>query len=122
MADDTLQYIPNTILPDDPDAMRMYMKEELDKIAFTFNNIQTISEGSDLTDPTDPTDPANQHNELFDRDAPNAHPIDSITGLAFEQQEQDLAISLKARVFFGLDQPTDEESQQGDFWFVSGYD
>ena len=120
MADDKLQYIPNTILPDDPDAMMAYMKEELDKIAFTFNNIQ-ISEDSDLED-GEPVVPIQQHNALFDRDAPNAHPIDSITGLAFEQGEQDLAIAQKATVFFQADQPTEEESSQGDFWFVSGYD
>ena len=117
---DKLQYIPNTILPDDPEAMMAYMKEELDKIAFTFNNIQDISEDSDITEPETPV--YTEHNELFNRDAPNAHPIDSITGLAFEQGEQDLAIAQKATVFFQADQPTDEESTQGDFWFVSGYD
>ena len=121
MATDKLQYVPNTILPDDPESMAAYIKEELDKIAFTFNNVQTISDVSDITDPEIPV-VQTEHNELFNRDAPNAHPIDSITGLAFEQGEQDLAIAQKATVFFQADQPTEEESSQGDFWFVSGYD
>ena len=122
MADDKLQYIPNTILPDDPDAMMTYLKEELDKIAFTFNNIDLVTEDIDPNDFTLDILLTAEHNALQNRDVPNTHPQASITGLVEGQAEQDLAIAQKATVFFQPNQPTDEESSQGDFWFVSGYD
>lgn len=114
-----LQYNPGTIIPTDQEGLQKYLQEELDKIAFTFANAdQTVEIPEEGTGGTVPVD----HNDLLNRDAPDTHPMAAITGLLEDQARQDLALGQTVQVFFQPDQPTDEESSQGDIWFKEGWD
>ena len=117
-----LQYIPGTIIPDDDYGLHKYIQIELDKISFTFNNMQgkLLSDISDITTETDGS-VVTDHNDLANRDLPGAHPMDSIEGLVADQASQNLAIAQKATVFWSIDQPSDAISQAGDFWFKEGW-
>lgn len=116
---DKLQYVPGTIIPEEQEGLIRFLQEELDKIAFTFANTdQTTDSGDDDTEGTVPVD----HNDLLNRDAPDTHPMAAITGLLEDQARQDLALGQTVQVFFQPDQPTDEESSQGDIWFKEGWD
>ena len=118
-----LQYVPGTIIPDDDYGLHKYLQIELDKISFTLNNLQDnlLSDISDIATGVEgeiPTD----HNDLANRDLPDAHPMDSITGLVASQTSQDLEIAQKATVFWSVEQPSDAISQAGVFWFKDGWE
>lgn len=117
---DKLVYSPSTIIPQDQEGLIKYLQEELDKLAFIISNLQP--EPSESTDDETEVIVEAIHNDLLDRDAPDAHPIDAITGLSAEQARQDLDIAERTKVFFQSTQPTDTESTQGDLWFKEGWD
>jgi len=121
---DRLKYLPNTIIPQDTQGIVKYLQEELDKISYTFENLDFATlEDIDPENPDSPAEPPiTEHNDLNGRTEFDAHPIGAITGLAEEQLAQDVLIHRNTKVFFGPDEPSEEESSEGDLWFVSGYE
>ena len=115
-----IRYYPNTIIPTDQEGLIKYLQEELDKIAFTLANL-AIPEAVDPVDPELPA-PVGSHEDLSGRDNADQHTIGSITGLAFDQQRQDLLIDANTKVFFQPTEPDASEASQGDLWFKEGYE
>ena len=119
---DRIQYNPNTIIPDSPEGLQKYLQEELDKIAYTFANLDIVAEIVDADPGDGPVVPYPTHGELDGREAFESHPMSAITGLVEDQLRQDVLIDRNTKVFFGPDEPPVEEVSAGDLWFQTGYD
>lgn len=117
-----LQYNPNTIIPSEMEGLVKFIQEELDKISFTFANITVPASSIEDPDTGEPVEVITDHGDLTGLESFDSHPISAITGLAEEQEAQDVLIDQNTRVFFQPTQPSDAESSAGDIWFESGYD
>jgi hypothetical protein len=121
MADSRLQYNPNTVIPTELTGVTRYLQEELDKISFTFANLDFTTTDSEEGETPEVPEVA-IHADLDQREAFNSHPMSAITGLEEILVDHAEQIFMNTRVFFGGSTPTDEESSPGDIHFVSGYD
>lgn len=116
-----VQYVPNTIIPDDPEGLKRYLQEELDKLAFVIANLDSNTTGDDGEDGGEGTPPTD-HSTLTGRGNFDQHPQSAITNLVQDQNAQDLLIDRNTKVFFQVDEPPADEVSEGDIWFYEGYD
>jgi hypothetical protein len=117
-----IQYNPNTIIPSSPEGLVKYLQEELDKISFTFANLETTTDSGDDEDGDGGSTTPTSHNTLTGRTEFDSHPQSAITDLVADQQAQDVLIDRNTKVFFGADEPPADEASEGDIWFVEGFE